>query len=99
VVVLTARETASSGVLAVLANTPVAGGDVAAVLASFAEARRHWGVWAVNRSRRHPISMPWIHLNAVFQFPRWTCQYTQRVLAVTETRIQRMNGTLLTFVR
>ena len=41
-VVLTTGETATAGVLAVLANTTVTGGDVAAVLASLGEVRRHF---------------------------------------------------------
>ena len=42
VVVLTTSETATSGVLAVLAYTTVTGRDVAAVLASVGEPRRHF---------------------------------------------------------
>ena len=41
-VVLTTSETATSGVLAVLAYTTVTGRDVAAVLASVGEPRRHF---------------------------------------------------------
>ena len=40
--VLATSETATSGVLAVLANTTVTGRDVAAVLASLGEPRRHF---------------------------------------------------------
>ena len=42
VVVLTTSETATSGVLAVLSYTTVTGRDVAAVLASVGEPRRHF---------------------------------------------------------
>jgi hypothetical protein len=42
VVVLTTGETATTGMLAVLADTSVTGGDVAAVLASLREAGRHF---------------------------------------------------------
>jgi hypothetical protein len=42
VVVLTTGETATTGVLAVLSDTTVTGRDVAAVLASLAEAARHF---------------------------------------------------------
>ena len=42
VVVLTTSETTTSGVLAVLSNTTVTGRDVAAVLASLGEPRRHF---------------------------------------------------------
>ena len=41
-VVLTTSETATSGVLAVLSNTTVTGRDVAAVLTSLGEPRRHF---------------------------------------------------------
>ena len=41
VVVLTTSKTTTSWVLAVLANTTVAGGDVSAVLASLGEPCRH----------------------------------------------------------
>jgi hypothetical protein len=52
VVVLTTSETTTSGMLAVLADTTVTGGDVAAVLARFGEVGRH-----LSKSRsvvRHP---------------------------------------------
>jgi hypothetical protein len=42
VVVLTTSKTTTSRVLAVLANTTVTGGDVAAVLASLGEVCRHF---------------------------------------------------------
>jgi hypothetical protein len=54
VVVLTTSETATSGMLAVLSDTTVTGGDVAAVLARFGEVGRH-----LSKSRsvvRHPHS-------------------------------------------
>jgi hypothetical protein len=44
---LTTSETTTSRMLAVLSDTSVTGGDVAAVLARFREVRRHFGRAAV----------------------------------------------------
>ena len=65
-VVLTTGKTTTSGVLAVLANTTVTGRDVAAVLASLGEPRRHFlcahkGPVSVSShpvSSGHPASHP-----------------------------------------
>ncbi len=53
-VVLATSETATSGMLAVLSYTTVTGRDMAAVLASLGEPRRHF----LQRPRRISVSLP-----------------------------------------
>lgn len=57
VVVLTTSKTTTSGVLAVLANTTVTGGDVAAVLASLGEPCRHFLYKMKGNSKRDQRSV------------------------------------------
>ena len=61
VVVLTTSETATSGVLAVLAYTTVTGGDVAAVLASLGEPCRHF----LNNQHMSAIHRPFNTSNGI----------------------------------
>ena len=89
-VVLTTGKTTTSGVLAVLANTTVTGRDVAAVLASLGEPRRHFLSCAKEEEGSQRLVLPY-----VIQMPRdrstaESDQNTIKIASVGELATRRM---------